>query len=237
MFFIIIFFYLLLILCILSVLKNVNIFVRVGTVLVVLVCVHNFYKKQTYSNERHLIPVDNVTVDQAYHFLQEGDVVFIKNYQITDLNLFFIYHNLGRIHALVVIEENGHKYIIHSTKVEKRFLKSQLIFQTYTNWVEAGVVWNNTKQSLFEYLLRTPYLIEVFRPPTNSPKINKNTIYKTRRNMTFCTCLVGQILAENKIISPSKKILTSYYQTDELIEKLQTSGFTSFLFKTIHTVN
>jgi len=233
MFFIVIFFYLLLILCILSVLKNVNLFVRIGTVFLVLVCVHIFYRKQTYSNEHHLT---KLTVDQAYHFLQEGDVIFITNYQ-TDINLFFIYHNLGLTHALVVIEENGHKYIIHSSNVEKRFLQSQLIFQTYRNWIEGGLLWNNTKESLLEYLLRNPYLIEVFRPQNVPKAIKKNTIYKTRSNLTFCTCIVGQILAENKIISPSKKLLTSYYQTDELIEKLQTSGFTSFLFKTIHTVN
>jgi len=201
----------------------------------IIICIHRLFYKYSYNNKSYYNNLDSISINDTYHLLKYGDVLFLKEY-IFEVNLnFLLYHNKALYHACLVIEENGIKYIIHATSyiLIKNNVNKVNILQKYNHWLAIGnTEWYVIKEPLLEYLLRTKYnIIQVYRHSKPNPIQYKK--WKKQKHMTWCTSIVAKLLYDCGMITSSNKLITSFYQTHELTSKLIESGYNQFVFKTI----
>jgi len=154
-----------------------------------------------------------------YNQFKHGDIVFTKeyisNYSFTEA--ITQYFNYGIAHTLLVIEENGIKYLINATpgKYKKHIL------QTYT-YVGKWVI---VKEPLLDFIKKFTCIYQVYRHPSPKP-----IRWSKRSHPTYCSQVVGSLLYDATMIQESEGLL-SPYTPERLIELLLQNGYTYFEFK------
>ena len=242
MFFTIVIFYILyIILCLLLYIYSIkyfnfsttlNITVCIISLAILLYSIHTYFYSISYYVTRNNETIPNISsVNEAYHMLHHGDVIFLNDNPVIKEN-FYMYFNKGLYHTGIVVEEQGKKYIIHSATVNKIIHTRIKILQTYNNNV-CGIFsnwkWHIKKESLLEHLLIRKSMFNVYRSPVPVKQIK----WTKQKNPSFCCNVIATLLQENGIIPKSDAWLIPYFTTDEFISVLKDHGYKSFYFKQI----
>ena len=241
MFFTIVTFYILcIILCLILYMSSIkyfnfsttlNITVCIISLAILLYSIHTYIYSISYYVTRNNETIPNISsVNEAYHMLQHGDVIFLNDNPVIKEN-FYMYFNKGLYHTGLVVEEQGKKYIIHSSAVNKIIHTRIKILQVYNNsanGIFSDWKWHIKKESLLEHLLIRKSMFNVYRPPV-PVKIK----WKKQNNPYFCCNVIATLLQDNGIIPKKNALLCPYFTPEELIDVLKCNGYKSFYFKQI----
>lgn len=210
----------------------INITVFIISLIILLYSIHTYIYYKSYYVTRNNEKIPNISsANEAYNMLKHGDVVFINNYPAIK-DSFYMYFNKGLYHTGLIVEEQGKKYIIHSSAIYKSNESRIKILQRYNNSV-CGIFsewkWHVKKESLLEHLLICKSMFNVYRPCEPIKPIQ----WKKQNNPSFCCNVIATLLQDNGIIQKSDKWLIPYFTTDEFICVLKERGYKSFYFKQI----
>ena len=167
--------------------------------------------------------IQHGTIHDIYHNIQNGDVIFASSTHITTvLEHFLASENHGTQHAVVVMEENGEKYVIHAHPSSNKGA-DYVIDEDHFFGRLGGPVMRLYKEPLIIFLLSyaVNMTFQVFR--TNQPVVlPENFSLDRSERMYYCTLAIGPLLVHNNIIRKDNTLLFPYrpdYIAKELVEK------------------
>ena len=168
------------------------------------------------------------SMEQLYHFVKHGDV--INTNSIPTKQPFYgmyRYFNYSIAHCLLIIEENGEKYVLH-THPNTYPVNTSHILNTFTEDIISSE-WHLVKEPLLEFLHTSEHsLYHIYRPPPNKKPIRIKQLSfcpKTLFNKPFyyCTLMISDLLVQHGHIPPSSRYYT--YRTDEFVQSLKHNGY------------
>jgi len=184
------------------------------------------YEKKCYFYKNNP-DIPRYNKEQLYKELQHGDIV--NNVDFTNERNHLVYFNFSLIHLMMIIEENGEKYVIDALPYcinDKRILYVQMGYDIFSGGEQK---WYVTKTPLMEYLLTSNVqVMRILRSPINQEYIIPKTSFIDLyfKKITYCTLLTGDILVNNNIIKTNKLFR---HRPSDVIDQLQENGYESFL--------
>lgn len=176
--------------------------------------------------------IPRYTIEDCEQRLQHGDVLnnnYFKNGDRTNF-LKFQWFNYRLSHLVIVIEEEGKKYILESVSGNNFDPKRCIGYWDSPNRKRSR--WYITKQPLHEYLLvNYCQVIRVLRHPRGKdmmiPKGSLNS-FQPNVGIVYCTMFVGKMLAVNGYIKECHRLFS--YRTTPFIEQMMSNGFRDSFF-------
>ncbi len=168
-----------------------------------------------------------ITMDQLYHYLKHGDIVNSNNMIDRSFIDVFSYYNTGLCHCMMIIEENGIKYVLHAHSNNYPLYKKNIIKSSIPCIFSPG--WHIIKEPLLEFLHTSEHsLYHIYRPPSSKKPIRiKNISFSHKRLLGkpfyYCTLLHAELLVKHGHIPPSSRYYP--YRIDELVQALQENGY------------
>lgn len=173
-----------------------------------------------------------VSMEQLYHYLKHGDVVNTNSMSIYRRSFYdiFYYFNSGLCHCMLIIEENGVKYIIHTHANNYPIYKPR-IHDTYKGDL-LSLEWHLVKEPLMEFLHTSEHsLYHIYRyggykkPIRIQPRhMVIRPSYFICHELYWCTLFISDLLIDQGHIPPETKFMN--YRTDGLIYNLLQNGYT-----------
>jgi hypothetical protein len=170
-----------------------------------------------------------VSMEQLYDYLKHGDIVNTNSMNINRRSFYdvFYYFNSGLCHCMLIIEENGVKYVIHTHANNYPIYKPRIL-DTYREDVLSSE-WHIVKEPLIEFLHTSEHsLYHIYRPPPNKKPIrikqlsfSPKTVFN--KSIYYCTLMISDLLVQHGHIPPSNKYYS--YRTDELVQSLKHNGY------------
>lgn len=195
----------------------------IGLSLIILILLYFYYTRKNL----HTQDIQGATVSELYNTLEEGDIVFLKEYRETLHFLNYYNMNKGIYHTGIITHVNGIKHILHSYPIYPgtRMFHPECILHQYEY---VGVPWVIIQEPLLDYMMIYPSIYQVFRHPS-SPKIKlyKNVIKKQKH---YCTFFIGELLSKNGIIDRCSRFYFNY-DVNELVQLLLQKGYKTFYIK------
>ena len=180
-----------------------------------LFCIRTIINEYTMQT-RTFMPMNTETL---IGFFKHGDVFFCKEKQpVLSVFDFFII-NQGFYHTCIVVEEEGHLYVLHSCA---SYYPLQRPCPYEIRSYHFGYPWKIYKEPIEHFIIAYKKMVyQVCRSLKQHPLTISKKIINTSN--TYCSNLIGMILCDNKLINYDYSVLS--YEPNVILNGLREKGY------------
>ena len=204
-----------------------SIYYQISIIIIFYFSIQSYFCYSYYTLTKKTTPL---LMEQFHKFVQHGDILNTTSISIKQpFYGMYRYFNYGIAHCLLIIEENGEKFVLH-THPNTYPINPSTIIQTFKKDI-ISPEWHLIKEPLRDFLHTSEHsLYHIYRPPSHRKpiRINYDKLSFSPRQLFakpfyYCTLLIADLLVSYGHIPPA--MMYYPYRTDELVQALQKNGY------------